>query len=102
MEFKASFVKQFEARLKENRFSIEAMNYVLDELVKLNLGELANSDKFSDKSMFSVVRILNTMMNKVCEIPKNSILRKDKHQLIEQIYQKVFYSLKTILIGMIS
>ena len=76
IEFKASFVEQFEARLKENRFSIEAMNSVLDELVKFNLGELANSDKFSDKSMFAVVRILNTMMTKVCEIPKNSILRK--------------------------
>lgn len=52
--------------------------------------------------MFSVVGMLNKIMNAICQMPKNSIIRVEKQELIEQIYQKIFYSLKTLINGMIA
>jgi hypothetical protein len=68
----------------------------------MNIGELANADLHNEKAMFSVVSMLNKMMNTICQMPRNSVIRVEKQELIEQIYQKIFYSLKTLINGMIS
>ena len=93
---------EFEQALQESRWSLEIMNEVLKKLVVMNIGDLANFDIHNERVLFSIVRMLTKMLNEVCRIPRNSILRTEKHELVETIYEKVFYSLKNILKGIMA
>jgi hypothetical protein len=66
------------------------------------VNDLSNFDTYHEDILFAVFKMLAKMMTKLSEIPLNSILRQNKHDLIQEIYQKIFYTVRTMLKGIIA